>query len=265
MEVTNIVALLKKSDAQQATKFASYIVRTANEKKGGSFKNPFMQKKTEQQMADLFLRVEAEGLVFDGVHITLQSTGVSYDYKAYRNKMLNVYPESKIDLALVYEGDDFSFKKDSGKVTYHHKLENPFEQSDDKIKGGYCVIKNKRGEFLTLLSSAEIAKHRKVAKQDFIWKAWFKEMCMKTIIKKACSVHFDDMYHKMNDMDNENNDVEKDVTETENERMQREIREALEIYQGDDVDAIREMCQDKLKNKEFTTEFFNNVKKQLGA
>lgn len=263
MKVENIVALLKNSDVQQATKFASYIVRTANEKKNGSFKNPFMQKKTEQQMADLFLRVEAEGLVFDGVHITLQSTGVSYDYKAYRNKMLNVYPESKIDVGLVYKGDDFSFVKDSGKVTYHHTLKSPFEQADGNITGGYCVIKNKRGEFLTLLSSAEIAKHRKVAKQDYIWKAWFKEMCMKTIIKKACSVHFDDMYHKINDMDNENIDVEKDPVETDSERMQREVREALEIYQGEDGDSIRGICADKLKNGEFTEEFAANILSQL--
>jgi len=46
-----------------------------------------------------------------------------------------------------------------------------------------------------------------VAKTDFIWKAWFTEMCMKTITKKACKLHYGDVYTKIEEMDNEQYDL----------------------------------------------------------
>ena len=70
-------------------------------------------------------------------------------------------------MQLVYTDDKFSFEKHSGKVVYQHEINNPFdEKKDENVIGGYCVIKNKRGEFLTLLSKNEIEKHRKVFKHN---------------------------------------------------------------------------------------------------
>ena len=202
-----IINLLKDLEQTEAVEnYASYCARLIAEKKtDGSLKNPFMQYKKADDLANLFKRVLADGLIFDGKHITLQSTGVSYDYVAYKNKMLLAYPESKIDMATVNEGDIFSFSKEDGKVSYTHTITDPFKQTtEENIIGAYCVIKNNRGEFLTLLNKEELEKHRKVAKTDFIWKAWFKEMVLKTIIKKACKQHFDDVYTKIEEIDNEN-------------------------------------------------------------
>jgi recombinational DNA repair protein RecT len=70
------------------------------------------------------------------------------------------------------------------------------------------VIKNKRGEFLTILGKEELEKHRKTAKTDFIWKQWFREMCLKTIMKKACKLHFGDIFTAIEEQDNENYDLE---------------------------------------------------------
>jgi len=189
-----------------AENFASYIVRISLDPK-----NVWMKTKGEQEMADLYKRVAKDGLVFDGKHITLQSTGVSYDYVAYKNKMLIAYPESKIDMALVYEGDEFSVAKESGSVMYHHNLKDPFKREDKNIIGGYCVIINKRGDFITTLSLADIEKHRKVAKTDFIWKQWFAEMALKTVIKKAIKQHFDDIYQGIEELDNENYNLENPI------------------------------------------------------
>jgi len=213
MNKKTIVDLLKDSDAQHAEAFAAYIVEQhqAKDKTTGKWKNYFLHSRTEQEMADLFKRVEAEGLVFDGKHITIQSTGISYDYIAYKNKMLLVYPESKIDLELVYKGDTFKFNKTNGTVDYSHIVADPFKKDEDDIVGGYCVIKNKRGEFITRLNSEEIAKHRAVAKTDYIWNKWFVEMCLKTIIKKACKYHFDDIFSEITEMDNENSSLENPV------------------------------------------------------
>jgi len=123
--------------------------------------------------------------------------------------MYLAYPESLIDVALVYKDDTFNFQKQSGKVIYTHNINNPFNQEQANIVGGYCVIKNKRGEFITILSMKNIEKHRKVAKTDYIWASWFHEMCLKTIIKKACKQHFADIFQNIETLDNEGYDLEK--------------------------------------------------------
>lgn len=199
-----LIDLLEGQPKEQVEQYASYLIRLQIERKDGVIKNPWMSQVTDEYAADLFRRVAAEGLFFDGKHITLQSTGISYDYVAYKNKMLLAYPESKVDVALVFDGDVFSAAKESGSVIYSHSITNPFGQKDAELTGGYCVIRNKRGEFLTTLSKEEIDKHRKLAKTDFIWKQWFKEMALKTVIKKACKAHFADVYDRIEDMDNEN-------------------------------------------------------------
>lgn len=217
MTKQGIIDQLKEYNQEQVEKFAAYSIGLKHKrKKDGSTENPWIQNRTSEEMAILFKRVAQDGLVFDGTHISLQSTGISYDYVAYKNKMLLAYPESKIDVALVYDGDEFNFAKESGSVIYSHSIKDPFNQDNSKIIGGYCVIQNKRGDFLTLLSKDEIEKHRKVARQDYIWKEWFKEMALKTVIKKACKQHFSDIYESIEEKDNENynldNPLELDIT-----------------------------------------------------
>ena len=236
MTKEKIILLLKDYPKEEVENFASYCIRLLlAKKKDGSLQNPWIQKKTEEQMVTLYKRVAKDGLVFDGTHITLQSTGISYDYVAYKNKMFLAYPESTIDLNLVYEGDDFKVAKESGNVIYSHNIVEPFNQSEKNIKGGYCVIKNKRGEFLTLLSKADIDKHRKVAKTDYIWRQWFAEMATKTVIKKACKLHFSDIFQNIEKNDNENyeleNPLELDLKLKQEIDKLKTIEELKEYYQ----------------------------------
>ena len=163
---------------------------------------------TKTQYAEFFKKVKKEGLILDGKHITIQKRGLTYDYVSLKNKSLIAYPETIIDVQLVFKGDIFTPSKENGKVLYTHTIADAFNQKDEDVIGGYCVIKNKRGEFLTPLSIEEIEKRRKVAQGDFIWKSWFKEMAIKTIIKKACSQHFSDIYENILAQDNEaSNDI----------------------------------------------------------
>lgn len=209
MDINTIKKALSDYDQAQVEIYTSYLTALANARDNKKqLKNPWMAYKKDTELITFFKKVSIDGLNFDGTHITLQSTGVSYDYIAYKNKMLLVYPETLFDVALVYKDDKFKFEKQSGRVTYTHEINNPFDQRQENIVGGYCVIKNKRGEFLTLLSAVNIAKHRKVAKTDTIWKAWFHEMCFKTLVKKACKQHFADMYQEIETLDNENYDLE---------------------------------------------------------
>jgi hypothetical protein len=202
-------ALLAEYDKAAVDVFAGYCLALLNEKdREKKPKNPWMAHRSNTQLAGYYKAVIADGLTIDGKHVTIQKTGVSYDYVAYKNKMLLAYPESLIDVSLVYKDDNFAFAKESGRVVYTHKINNPFGQFEQDVIGGYCVIKNKRGEFLTLLSAADIEKHRKVAKTDSIWKSWFAEMALKTIVKKACKQHFADIFQSIETLDNENYDVE---------------------------------------------------------
>jgi hypothetical protein len=194
-----------------------------------------MKQRKDDFLVRIFKAVADDGLVFDGDDITLQSNGVSYNYQAFNNKMLLAYPETVLDVSLVYESDTFQFSKQSGKVQYTHNIGSPFERDDSAIIGAYCVIKNHRGEFLTLLSKKDIDKHRKVAKTDYIWKSWFAEMAMKTIMKKACKQHFKDVFKTIETMDNENYDLDK---------LNDDIPEAQDKY-IDEIDNILEI--EKLK------------------
>ena len=151
IKIINAIQTEKDTAEEKANieKFAAYCERLSTEKdKEKNLKNPWMQYKKEEELATLYKRVKAEGLVFDGVHITLQKRGVSYDYVAYKNKMLLVYPETIIDIGLVYKGDSFSSYKKNGKVLYEHIQNSPFEHKDSDLVGAYCIIKNQRGEFI---------------------------------------------------------------------------------------------------------------------
>ena len=157
--------------------------------------------------------------------------------------MLLAYPETKIDIQLVYEGDTFNVAKESGSVLYQHNILNPFDRDVDKITGGYVVIKNKRGEFITILNKDEFDKHRGIAKTDFIWKSWYAEMSYKTLIRKAVKLHFSDIYEKMDEEDNKNYDLEKPI---------EEIKEAGKIKEIKTVKELREYYlanKDKVEDK----------------
>lgn len=198
-------------NAANVENYISYVQELKTKKKKDGAKwvlaNEWALKITDQKYIEYYSRVFNDGLVFDGKHVTLDTRGVQYDYIAFKNKMLIAYPETLIDAQLVYKGDVFSFAKENGVVSYKHVYGSVFERKDADILGGYCVIKNKRGEFLTTLTLQEINKHKNVAKTQSIWSAWFVEMALKTIIRKAVKVHFDDIYQDMEEVDNENFDL----------------------------------------------------------
>jgi len=203
MDRQKIIGLLKDYNPQDVEKFVNYILKLEADPKCS-----YVKKYNETQIANMFKEVAEDGLVFDGQHITLQSRGMSFDYIAYKNKMLLAYPESLMDIQLVYKGDEFTVGKESGSVNYSHKIGDPFGKKDADVIGGYCVIKNKRGETLTLLSKDDIEKHRKVASTDMFWQKWYPEMCLKTLAKKGCKFHCADLFEKIDAKDNENYNVE---------------------------------------------------------
>ena len=93
-------------------------------------------------------------------------------------------------------------------VQYTHILGDPFVKGRE-IVGAYMVIKNRRGEFLETLNQEDIQKIRSVAKTQAIWTAWLDRMILKSMMKRSCKMHFNDITGELDKVDNEENDLEK--------------------------------------------------------
>lgn len=209
-EIKGVALLLKDYPKGEVAIYTSYLTKLATEKtRDGKLKNAWFNYFTPEQAASIYRKVAIDGLFIDGDTITLQFKGavmVSYNYQAYKNKLLQIYPETLFDVQNVYQGDKFSFKKDSGRVLYTHEISNPFAV-ERKLIGCYCIIKNKRGEFIETLNETEIKKMKAVAKTQTIWELWYEEMTLKSVIKRACKRHFKDVTTNIDTLDNENNDL----------------------------------------------------------
>jgi len=258
MDIKAIKNRLSDYDTTKVEIYINYLVELSIAKdRNKKLKNPWFKYRTDQELINNFKKVATDGLSIDGEHITLQSTGISYDYIAFKNKMMITYPESVIDVGLVYKDDTFKFEKQSGKVVYTHQINNPFNQDENNIIGGYCVIKNKRGEFITILSKDNIEKHRKVARTDSIWKAWYHEKCLVVIIKKACKQHFQDIYQNIETIDNENYDLSKslevdidDKSSIESITTIEELRQYWKDHKGINAGVLKEFNELLAKRKD---------------
>lgn len=208
--------LLKMFDPNKVDIFISYVNLLKTElDKDKKLKNWWANSQTDIAYADLFKKVYATGLFIDGDSVTINFRGkmiITYDYHAYKNKVLLTYPETLFDFSVVYEGDIFDFRKESGKVIYSHKLNNPFA-IDKIIVGAYGIIKNSKGEFIELLNMPDIQKMKNTSQMKNIWDAWFDRMVLKSIIKRICSTHFKDIIQDIDRIDNETNEPERATIE----------------------------------------------------
>lgn len=207
-----IKELLKSYDSKKVEVYISYLGHLEKETKSdGKLTNWWFKKVTEEQYADAFKKVADGGLSIDGDSVTLtykKRLVIIYDYHAYKNKILLTYPESKFDFQLVYKGDNFTFRKESGQVIYTHNIGNPFDTKKELI-GAYGVIKNSKGEFIEFLTMDDIEKMKKTSTMQSIWSTWFDRMVLKSIIKRICGVHFKDITTEIDKIDNETNQPER--------------------------------------------------------
>jgi len=202
---------LKDFDETEVNIFVEYLKQLETEKdKDGAKKNKWFPFFKDEQAINIYKKVAKTGLYIDGDMITILNKGkimVQLDYRAYKNLVLIRYPESIIDANIVYDKDIFSFKKENGKIIYSHKITDPFNVNKEII-GAYCVIKNKRGEFLEILNMTEINKMRASSKMQNIWNNWTSEMCLKSVIKRTSKRLLDDVIVYADKLDNEINDPE---------------------------------------------------------
>jgi hypothetical protein len=197
-------------------------------------------------IAIYFLKqVVKDGLVIDGKHILFMvrygKLSVEFDYIAYKNLLLKKYPESIIDYDVVYKDDDFSFEKKDGKIFHTHIKNSIFKK--EEIKGAYCIIKNKRGHFSSILNKEDIDKIQNISKGSNCWKNWYEKMVFKTVLRDCIKKLSSDEFGNIETLDNENYDLERPVN------VSVEHTEAFKkINDIDELKKYIEENEDKVKN-----------------
>ena len=204
--------LLKDYDEVVVDTYERYVHKLKTEKntKTGKLQNYWAANIDDTEYAHVFKKVNATGLNIEGETITLQflkGLSVCFDYNAYKNKVLQIYPETIFDVQLVREKDIFNFSKEDGKIKYTHQIKNPFD-SNEKIIGAYCIIKNRAGELIETMDMVEIGKCKEAAKTKYVWDKWEKRMILKSVIKRACKRQHNDITVNIDKIDNENYDLE---------------------------------------------------------
>lgn len=160
-----------------------------------------------QDMIKIYAKYTAIGITLDGINgVFTGYNRVFITWVGYKNKVLSVYPESEFDTQLVRESDITSFAKESGSVVYSHTISNPFD-SNKGIIGAYCVIKNKRGEFLETLGKDDFEKMKAASLVSSTWDKWESEFWLKSVIKRACKRHFNDIVSDIEIVDNQDYDT----------------------------------------------------------
>lgn len=212
MNYDKIIKDLHGYETTHVNNYITYLKFLESEKtKDQKTKNAWFAFQKEEQLSEFYKKVASDNVFIDGETITIGFRGkllITYNYQAYKNLVLNVYPETLFDMQNVHDGDSFSFNKENGKVIYSHKINNPFALNK-KIIGTYCIIKNSRGEFLETLNMQDIEKMKAVATTKNIWEDWQSEMVLKSVIKRACKRHFRDIVVNVEKIDNENNDLDR--------------------------------------------------------
>lgn len=210
MKTEDIRELLKDFDQVHVTTYINYIESLKTLKKGQKLVAPWLKKVKAQDLAEIFAKVAKDGLYIEGDTITLEfpgKLGVNYNYQAYKNKLLQLYPETTFDHQIVHEGDTFDFRKESGEIIYTHDIKNPFDRKKEII-GCYCIVINSRGNYIELLNMDEVEKMKAVSKNKDAWENWEGEMVLKSGIKRVCKRNFKDLVSNMDNLDNDLVDLE---------------------------------------------------------
>ena len=257
---------LKKYDKIKVDIFKRYIntLRTEKDRKTGKLKNYWATKTSDEDFAHLFEKVAAENLFLDGETITIQNRGkllLCFGYQAYKNKIKAIYPETVFDIQLVKKGDEFTIKKESGKVIYSHDIKNPFEIPTQKnISGAYCIIKNNTGEFFEAMGIDEIEQCKKTSLMQSIWSNWYGEMSLKSVIKRGCKRHFSDMFTGVEKLDNEG---------YEPELLEQKKDKVLELFEDlvkNEIDSEQLIEQfQELNNVEDKRKFYGQIQTRING
>lgn len=178
----------------------------------------------------------------------------------------------------VYENDEFTFQKGTVKEIKHVPAwaRKP-AQKKGKLIAVYSVATLLDGSLHVEDMDAEDLERVRNASETYVkWKAgergfaphkeWGDEMDRKAVIRRHCKTlpKSDRSKELLEAIALDEQGFNLDPKPDDPLKAKREqIRQALDFYQGEDGDTLRELCRNKLIAGEFNEEFANNMLKQL--
>lgn len=211
--------LAKDYPEKDVKRFLAYVDNAVREEKTKADDKKSVTKNNTDALYSLAVKYFNMGVTIDGVNAVVSGYNmVMVTYHGYKNAVLRVYPEAEVDIQLVREGDDFKFAKESGSVVYTHSIADPFEEQEKAIIGAYVVFKTKRGEFLETLNRTDFDKMKNASKMKYLWESWASEFWLKSVIKRACKRHFYDVVAEIDEQDNADYGIEKEVKASDSKK-----------------------------------------------
>ncbi len=227
--------------------YLNYLKKLENEKnKEGNLKNKWFSYKSEENYIDYFKKVADLKLFLDGETVFIQQRGVDFSYHAYKNLVLQKYPDTKFEIEIVTEGDNFSFVRENNKIIAKHEFSNNIFKKDRKILGVYTIIRNKkRGEHLEVINLQELQTIKSKAKTQYVWDEWFNEMAKKSVLKRACKRYYYDIVNNLDTLDNENYNLDNITDSKENLNLKNKVEnikniENLKTYYAENIKKIKD-------------------------
>jgi len=131
-------------------------------------------------------------------------------FKGYIYKINKSFPNTKIQACLVKEKDVVEIKKVENNDIVNHTYSDPFSKESKNIIGAYCIITFADGKSIVeTINRADIdlIKSKSKTKEDGVWEEWEGEMVKKSVIKRACKVHFPAEVSSLEEYDNKQYDI----------------------------------------------------------
>lgn len=165
----------------------------------------FVLDLTPKEIINWWIKATRMHLDFDGIHVKFDKrSGIMMDYIAMVKAVQKIYPNSRIDIQYLLQGDEFECGRTQNGVTYNFKKKDPFADLNFKLESVHGTIKinddtNFKGAFgvfvandgtgtevLELLTPKDLAEIVKSTTTTYIWNAFPGEMITKTVFKRVC-------------------------------------------------------------------------------
>jgi len=140
----------------------------------------------KSSLYDAVQKCAADGLVLDKREAALVMFGNKAQYMpmvaGIIKKIWNSDQIESISAHVVYKFDQFSYELGDNEHIHHIPSD---EEDPGELVRVYAIAKIKGGGIMRcVMNKKQVAKHRKMSKTDYIWKAWPEEQWEKTALKK---------------------------------------------------------------------------------
>lgn len=159
----------------------------------------------------LDLPIDGRQLVYVTRYGTVAS--LSPGYKGYIHKIKKYNSTVDIQVGIVFKGDTFNLKRDTGTAEFTHISVDPFNCDYDDVIGGYCYmsysIDGRNLSTVEPVGREDLDIIRAKAKTDNVWNEFTGEQMKKAIIRRASKIPFASAVHELDLMDNKEYNMDK--------------------------------------------------------